>query len=55
MENKKIRIGITQGDANGIGYELILKTFADAELLELCTPIVYGSPKLATYHRNMNG
>ena len=53
MENKKIRIGITQGDANGIGYELILKTFADAELLELCTPIVYGSPKLATYHRNM--
>ena len=53
MENKKIRIGITQGDANGIGYELILETFADAELLELCTPIVYGSPKLATYHRNM--
>ena len=40
MENKKIRIGITQGDANGIGYELILKTFAAPELLELCTPIV---------------
>lgn len=52
MENKKIRVAITHGDTNGIGYELIFKTFADAEMLELCTPIVYGSPKLAAYHRN---
>ena len=50
-EERKIRIGITQGDINGIGYEVILKTFAEPEILELCTPIVYGSPKLAAYHR----
>lgn len=47
----KIKVGITQGDVNGIGYEVILKTFADPAMLELCTPIIYGSPKVATYHR----
>lgn len=51
MENKKIRIGITQGDVNGIGYEVILKTFAEPGMLELCTPVIYGSPKVAAYHR----
>ncbi len=51
MEQNKIRIGITQGDINGVGYEVILKTFADPMMLELCTPIVYGSPKVAAYHR----
>ena len=51
MENQKIRVAITHGDTNGIGYELIFKTFADAEMLELCTPIIYGSPKIAAYHR----
>lgn len=47
----KIRVGITQGDINGIGYEVILKTFSDPAMLELCTPVVYGSPKVAAYHR----
>lgn len=51
MEQNKIKIGITQGDVNGIGYEVILKTFEDPTILELCTPIVYGSPKVMTYHR----
>ncbi len=51
MDEKKIRIGITQGDTNGVGYELIFKIFAEPELLELCTPVIYGSPKIATYHR----
>ena len=51
IDTKKIRIGITHGDPNGIGYEVILKTFADPAMLELCTPIIYGSPKVATYHR----
>ena len=52
MENKrKIRVGITHGDINGIGYEVILKAFSDATMLDLCTPIVYGSPKVATFHR----
>lgn len=50
-EIKKIRVGITHGDINGVGYEVILKTFADPAMLELCTPIIYGSPKVATYHR----
>lgn len=49
-ENKKIRVAITHGDTNGIGYELIFKTFAEPEILELCTPIIYGSPKVAAYH-----
>ena len=51
MEQNKIKIGITQGDVNGIGYEVILKAFEDPTMLELCTPIVYGSPKVMTYHR----
>ena len=51
MENRKIRVGITHGDINGVGYEVILKTFSDPTILELCTPVVYGSPKVAAYHR----
>ncbi len=46
----KTRIGITHGDTNGVGYEVILKVFADPAMLELCTPIIYGSPKVASYH-----
>lgn len=53
MENHKIRVAITQGDTNGIGLELIFKTFAEPEMLELCTPIIYGSPKVASYHSNV--
>lgn len=51
MEERKIRVAITQGDVNGVGYEVILKTFADPTMFELCTPIVYGSPKIMSYHR----
>jgi 4-hydroxythreonine-4-phosphate dehydrogenase len=51
MKPQKIRIGITQGDINGIGYEVILKTLIDTRILDICTPIVYGSPKVAAYHR----
>ena len=51
MDDNKLRIAITQGDANGIGMELIFKTFATPEMFELCTPIVYGSPKVAAYHK----
>jgi 4-hydroxythreonine-4-phosphate dehydrogenase len=52
MENRKIKVGITQGDMNGIGYEVILKSLMDKRINELCTPIIYGSPKVAAYHRN---
>lgn len=51
MENRKIRVGITHGDINGVGYEVILKAFSDPAMLDLCTPVVYGSPKVAAYHR----
>ena len=50
--DRKIRVAITHGDTNGIGYEIILKAFADSGMLEMCTPIIYDSPKIATYHRN---
>ncbi|MDR1881794.1 MAG: 4-hydroxythreonine-4-phosphate dehydrogenase PdxA [Prevotella sp.] len=46
-----IKIGITHGDINGIGYEVILKTFADVRMAEICIPVIYGSAKVASYHR----
>lgn len=49
----KIRVGITHGDINGIGYETILKVLEDNRLLELCTPVVYGSAKIAAGYRKM--
>lgn len=55
MGKDKIRVGITQGDINGIGYEVILKTFSTPEMLDLCTPVIYGSAKVAAYHRKALG
>jgi 4-hydroxythreonine-4-phosphate dehydrogenase len=52
MSDNKIRVGITQGDTNGIGWEVIIKTFADSRMAEMCTPVIYGSPKVATYYKN---
>lgn len=49
----KLKVGITVGDINGIGLEVILKTFNDERLLELCTPIIYGSSKVVSYHKNI--
>jgi len=46
-----IKVGITHGDINGISYELILKTFSDLRVTELCVPVIYGSTKVAAYHR----
>jgi 4-hydroxythreonine-4-phosphate dehydrogenase len=48
----KIKIGISHGDINGISYEVIIKTLMDSRINEICTPIIYGSPKVAAYHRN---
>lgn len=53
MESDKIIIGITHGDINGIGYEVILKTMSDSRMLETFVPVIYGSPKVAAYHRKM--
>lgn len=50
-QDKKPRIGITHGDTNGVGYEVILKALENPGILELCTPVVYGSGRMASYHR----
>ncbi|MGM0496310.1 MAG: 4-hydroxythreonine-4-phosphate dehydrogenase PdxA [Bacteroidota bacterium] len=51
QQQDKLKIGITHGDVNGISYEIIIKTLMDARIMELCTPVVYGSAKVAAYHR----
>lgn len=50
-DNRKIKVGITHGDINGIGYEVILKALEDTRMTELCTPVIYGSAKIAAYYR----
>lgn len=51
MSNDKIIVGITQGDSNGIGYEVIIKALADPRILEQFTPVIYGSSKLFGFYR----
>ena len=51
MQNGKIIVGITQGDSNGIGYEVIIKALADPRILEQFTPVIYGSSKLFGFYR----
>lgn len=51
MEDNKIRVGVTHGDINGIGYEVILKTFSEPRLYEDQAVVIYGSPKVAAYHK----
>lgn len=49
--NGKIKVGISIGDINGIGPEVIIKTLSDNRVFEYCTPIVYGNTKIASFHR----
>ena len=49
--NRKPIVGITQGDGNGIGYEVIIKSLADARILESFTPVIYGSSKIFGFYR----
>jgi 4-hydroxythreonine-4-phosphate dehydrogenase len=53
MKDGKIVAGITQGDINGISYEVMLKTFEDNRIIDLCTPVVYGSTKIWGFYRNL--
>lgn len=53
MEKKPILVGITQGDINGIGYEVIIKALSEPSITDICIPVVYGSPKVAAYHRKV--
>lgn len=48
---KKLIVGITQGDGNGIGYEVIIKALADERMLDLCTPVIYGSSKIFGFYK----
>lgn len=48
---RPVRVGITHGDINGIGYEIIIKTLTEPFMLDFCIPIVYGSSKVASYHK----
>jgi 4-hydroxythreonine-4-phosphate dehydrogenase len=49
--SEKLKIGISIGDVNGIGLEIIIKTLADNRVFDYCTPIVYGHTKIASFHR----
>lgn len=49
--NDRLIVGITQGDSNGIGYEVIIKTLADSRILDSFTPVIYGSSKLFGFYR----
>jgi len=51
----KIKVGITMGDINGIGAEIIIKALADERILELFTPVVYGSTRVAAHYRKECG
>ena len=51
MSLPKLVVGITQGDSNGIGYEVIIKALADERILDSFTPVIYGSSKLMGFYR----
>lgn len=50
-DNRIIRVGISVGDLNGVGIELILKTFEDKRMYDLCTPVVYASDKVMSFYK----
>jgi len=50
-KSEKIKVGISVGDINGIGLEIVLKTFEDQRMLDFCTPIIFGSTKVLSYHK----
>ena len=55
VKSEKIKLGISIGDFNGIGIEIILKTFLDKRMLDFCTPIIFGSAKLiSAYKKEIN-
>ena len=51
MHNRKLIVGITQGDSNGIGYEVIIKALSDIRILDQFTPVIYGSSKIFSFYR----
>ena len=53
--SQPIKVGITHGDINGVGYEVILGALADETMTELCTPVVFGYHSLAEKCRKLLG
>lgn len=51
----KLKIGISIGDINGIGLEVIIKTLANPKIIDFCVPVLYGSSKIVSYHKNIVG
>ncbi len=54
-DKEPFRIGITMGDFNGVGMEVILKTFSDQRMFDRCIPVLYGSSKVFTYYKKLLG
>jgi 4-hydroxythreonine-4-phosphate dehydrogenase len=54
-KSDKIIVGISIGDLNGIGIEVILKTFQDKRMLDFCTPVLFGATKVISYHKKALG
>tara|TARA_A100001234_G_scaffold221456_1_gene237654 strand:+ start:13010 stop:14038 length:1029 start_codon:yes stop_codon:yes gene_type:complete len=52
-QKMKTRLGITIGDSNGIGIEIILKTFKDNRMLDFCTPVIFGSNEILSQHKKI--
>lgn len=50
--SNRLKVGITIGDTNGIGIEVALKAVGIPEMMDLCVPVIYGSSKVVSYHRN---
>ena len=50
---QKVRVGISIGDINGIGPEVIIRTLSHPGVIEMCTPVIYGSAKVIAYHKNV--
>ncbi len=51
MSENRLKIAVTQGDTNGVGWEIILKIFADSRMCEVCTPVIYGSKSVAEHYK----
>lgn len=51
-KEEKLKIGISIGDLNGIGGEIVMKTFEDNRMLELCTPVIFASVKVFSFLKN---
>jgi len=55
MSDNKIIVGISQGDINGIGLEVVLKTLMEPGIADICTPILFSSQKTVSYYRKVLG